>query len=52
MCIAKACSLRRNGSRSLGEMAHAMGLTHSHFSVVFLRRLGMPPTQSRDVQQG
>jgi AraC family transcriptional regulator len=50
--LAEACSMLRQGNRPIGEVAQAVGLTHSHFSVVFLRRLGMTPTQFRDVQQG
>ena len=52
MRLAEACALLRNRTLPVGEVAKAVGFTHSHFTAVFIRRLGMTPTDFRDVLQG
>jgi AraC family transcriptional regulator len=52
MRLVEACALLRNRSLPIGQVAKAVGFTHSHFTAVFIRRLGMTPTEFRDVLDG
>ena len=38
-----------HGSMSIGEVAKAVGFSHSYFTSVFARRMGMTPSKFRDV---
>jgi AraC family transcriptional regulator len=44
-----ARALLHDGSFSIGQIARSVGLSHSHFTVVFTRQLGMTPTKFRAV---
>jgi AraC family transcriptional regulator len=47
--LAKARTLLHNPGLSIGEVARAVGFTHSHFTALFARRMGMTPTRFRQV---
>jgi AraC family transcriptional regulator len=47
--LLEARALLHNPVLSIGEVAQAVGLTHSHFTALFARRLGMTPTKFREV---
>ena len=38
-----------HGSMSIGEVAKAVGFSHSYFTAAFARRMGMTPSKFRDV---
>jgi AraC family transcriptional regulator len=44
-----ARSLLHDRSWSIGQIARAVGLSHSRFTVVFRREMRMTPSQFRDV---
>jgi AraC family transcriptional regulator len=44
-----ARGLLHDARLSIGDVAAAVGLTHSHFTVVFARQMGMPPSEFREV---
>jgi AraC family transcriptional regulator len=47
--LAEARTLLHNPGLSIGEVARAVGFTHSHFTALFARRMGMTPTGFRDI---
>jgi AraC family transcriptional regulator len=47
--LAQARTLLHDPRLSIGEVARAVGSTHSHFTALFARRMGMTPTQFRGV---
>jgi len=47
--LAEARTLLHNPDLSIGEVARAVGFTHSHFTALFARRMGMTPTRFRKV---
>jgi AraC family transcriptional regulator len=47
--LAKARTLLHNPELSIGDVARAVGFTHSHFTALFARRMGMTPTRFRKV---
>jgi AraC family transcriptional regulator len=44
-----ARALLHDGSLSIREIASSVGLSHSHFTVVFTRQFGMTPSKFRAV---
>jgi AraC family transcriptional regulator len=44
-----ARALLHDGSMSIGEVAKAVGFSHSYFTAVFARHMGMTPSKFRDV---
>jgi AraC family transcriptional regulator len=47
--LLQARALLHDASLSVGEVAQAVGFTHSHFTALFTRHLGMTPTKFRKV---
>jgi AraC family transcriptional regulator len=47
--LVRARTLLHDSRLSVGEVARAVGFTHSHFTVLFTRRMGMTPTRFREV---
>jgi len=47
LCEARA--LLHDMRLPIGEVARAVGFTHSHFGVVLARHMGMTPSKFRDV---
>jgi AraC family transcriptional regulator len=47
LCQARA--LLHDATLSIGEIAKVVGFTHSYFTAVFTRHMGMTPSQFRDV---
>lgn len=47
--LTEARTLLHNPGLSIGEVARAVGFTHSHFTALFARRMGMTPTRFRKV---
>jgi AraC family transcriptional regulator len=47
--LAEARTLLHNPGLSIGDVARAVGFTHSHFTALFARRMGMTPTRFRKV---
>jgi AraC family transcriptional regulator len=47
--LAEARTLLHNWGLSIGEVARAVGFTHSHFTALFARRMGMTPSRFRQV---
>jgi AraC family transcriptional regulator len=47
----RARNLLRTTSRSVMDIAADIGMTHSHFSRVFSRRLGVTPTEFRRISR-
>lgn len=45
----RARALLHDASLPIGEIARSVGLSHSHFTVVFTRQLRMTPSKFRDV---
>ena len=44
-----ARALLHDGRMSIGEVAKAVGFSHSYFTAVFVRHMGMTPSKFRDV---
>jgi AraC family transcriptional regulator len=47
--LSHARTLLHDAGLPIGEVARAVGFTHSHFTAVFTRHMGMTPTTFRDV---
>jgi AraC family transcriptional regulator len=47
--LTEARTLLHNPGLSIGEVARAVGFTHSHFTALFAKRMGMTPTSFRRV---
>jgi AraC family transcriptional regulator len=47
--LAEARTLLHNPGLSISEVARAVGFTHSHFTALFAKRMGMTPTRFREV---
>jgi AraC-like DNA-binding protein len=47
--VCRARALLHDPRWSIGQIARAVGLTHSHFTAVFVRRMGMTPNKFREV---
>jgi AraC-like DNA-binding protein len=45
----QARALLHDARLSIGDIARSVGLSHSHFTLVFTRQLGMTPSKFRDV---
>src|SRR5262245_24890920 len=47
--LSEARALLHNRRLTVGDIAKAVGFTHSHFTVAYTRRMGMTPTQFREL---
>jgi AraC family transcriptional regulator len=47
--LLRARSLLHDAKRPVGDVARAVGYTHSHFTALFTRHLGMAPSKFREV---
>jgi AraC family transcriptional regulator len=49
--LLQARALLHDPSLSIGAIAKAVGFTHSHFSIMFTRHIGMTPSAFRAILQ-
>jgi AraC family transcriptional regulator len=47
--LLRARTLLHDPERPIGEIARAVGYTHSHFTALFTRHMGMAPSEFREV---
>ena len=49
--LCQARTLLHDATLSIGEIADAVGFTHSYFTAIFARHIGMTPSKFREVLQ-